>query len=180
MAGLKLSPPWVVFYRKVNAMFENDLDVQVLYDEDAQVLKLFVNNVSKADALSQILPTQKEFGNVTMEIVVIPPNNLLQSSDENLFGRAFICNNAVSFIDKTVDIPGFPSITYVVFRKEVVQFFTDNLCDYNGITSTLYQDIAKDIFINTDGVYFCTDKMDMIRVHRCETPVNAPWSGSQF
>lgn len=52
------------------------------------------------------------------------------------------------------------SFTYVVFEKEVVQYWNDNLADYNGLTSTLYQDLAKEIFedANLDGVYFCTDE----------------------
>lgn len=157
MAKLKMLSPWMVFYREVDAMFKKDPEVQVVYDEDAQVIKLFVDNTSKADALSQILPDEKEFGNVTIQIVVIPSNNLLQSSPDDLFRRAFYYNDAVTSVETTKDVPGFPCLTYVIFSKEVVQYFTDNLGDYYGVTSTLYQNIAKDIFINTEGVYFCTD-----------------------
>ena len=157
MAKLKMLSPWMVFYREVDAMFKKDPEVQVVYDEDAQVIKLFVDNTDKADALSQILPKEKEFGNVTVQIVVIPANNLLQSSPDDLFRRALWRNNAVWSVETTKDIPGFPCLTYVIFNKEVVQYFTDNLGDYYGITSTLYQNIAKDIFVNTEGVYFCTD-----------------------
>ena len=157
MAKLKMLSPWMVFYREVDAMFKKDPEVQVVYDEDAQVIKLFVDNTDKADALAQILPDEKEFGNVTLKIVVIPANNLLQSSPDDLLRRALWRNNAVWSVESTKDIPGFPCLTYVIFAKEVVQYFTDNLGDYYGVTSTLYQNIAKDIFINTDGVYFCTD-----------------------
>ena len=38
------------------------------------------------------------------------------------------------------------SFTYVVFEKEVVQYWNDNLGDINGLRSTLYQDLAKEIF----------------------------------
>lgn len=157
MAKLKMLSPWMVFYREIDAMFKRDPEVKVVYDEDEQIIKLFVDNTSKADALTQILPEEKEFGNVTVKIVVIPANNLLQSSPDDLFGRALCCNDAVAGVETTKDIPGFPCLTYVIFAKEVVQYFTDNLGDYYGVTSTLYQNIAKDIFINTDGVYFCTD-----------------------
>ena len=43
-----------------------------------------------------------------------------------------------------------------VFAKEVVQYWNDSLSDPYGKVSTLYQDIAKDIFEDTDGVMFCT------------------------
>lgn len=157
MAKLQVLSPWMVFYREIDAMFKKDPEVQVVYDEVEQVIKLFVDNTDKADALAQILPDEKEFGNVTLQIVVIPANNLLQSSPDDLFRRAFRYNDAVWSVETTKDIPGFPCLTYVIFNKEVVQYFTDNLGDYHGITSTLYQDIAKDIFVNTEGVYFCTD-----------------------
>lgn len=177
MAKLKMLSPWMVFYREVDAMFKKDPEVQVVYDEDAQVIKLFVENIDKADALVQILPEEKEFGNVTVQIAVIPANNLLRSSSidipgfpcltsEGLFKRAFWRNEAVWSVETTKDIPGFPCLTYVVFSKEVVQYFTDNLGDYHGITSTLYQNIAKDIFINTEGVYFCTDIATRVRPER--------------
>lgn len=157
MAKLKMLSPWMVFYREIDAMFKKDPEVQVVYDEDGQIIKLFVDNTDKADALAQILPDEKEFGNVTLQIVVIPANNLLQSSPDDLLRRALRYNGAVWSVESTKDIPGFPCLTYVIFNKEVVQYFTDNLGDYYGITSTLYQDIAKDIFVNTEGAYFCTD-----------------------
>ena len=48
-------------------------------------------------------------------------------------------------------------MTYVVFVKEVVQYFNDDLGDANGVCSTLYQDIAKRLFTSTEGVFFCTN-----------------------
>ena len=51
---------------------------------------------------------------------------------------------------------GPEEVLYVIFQKEVVQFFTDDLTDIYGLCSTLYQDIAKDVFENVGGVFFCT------------------------
>lgn len=53
------------------------------------------------------------------------------------------------------------AFTYVVFKNCVVQFFNDNLNDPHGVVSTLYENIAdeifKDIQFPNDGVAFCTD-----------------------
>lgn len=48
---------------------------------------------------------------------------------------------------------------YVVFKNCVVQFFNDNLNDIYGNISTLYQDIAREIFADAEweGVFYCTD-----------------------
>lgn len=160
MALVKMAPPWFTFYRKINALFEEDPEVRVTFDEDEMEIRIYVDNHVKAEALSVILPMTKEFGETIVDITVIP-NNTKESkklqlySDFNNFEVAFNENNAVDMI-KNVQL-GSESITYVVFKKKVVQFFTDNLSDLHGMTSTLYESIAKEIFENTGGVFFCTN-----------------------
>ena len=157
MAKVKLSPPWDIFYREINAMFMRDPEVRVMYDEEALTLKLYVSNDDKADALMQVLPPQKTFGNVTLQIEVVPANDIVNGSASQLWTRVFFGNDAVNDIREVKGIAGLPDMTFVLFRKEVVQYYTDNLRDLHGITSTLYQTIANDIFLIPDGVYFCTD-----------------------
>ena len=157
MVKVKLAAPWVTFYREVGAMFDKDEGVMVLYDEDDYSLKIYVEDADKADAISQLMPTEKVFGNITMKITVIPGNKILKSSNENLFNRAFNGNLALSYV-KTLRAPFLPNgITYVVFEDVVVQYYTDNMCDINGMTSTLYENIARNIFNAVDGVYYCTE-----------------------
>lgn len=59
MAKLKLSPPWVIFYQQIKALFEKDPNIKIVYDEDEQKISLFVDNANKADALTRLLPTEK-------------------------------------------------------------------------------------------------------------------------
>ena len=59
----------------------------------------------------------------------------------------------------------FVDITYVIFKNCVVQFFNDNLNDAHGVISTLYQDIAAELFADylersKRGVHFNTDVED--------------------
>lgn len=157
MANLGISSPWVVYYRKVEAFFKNDKDVRVVYNNDTRSLKLFIDNVKKAAALSGLLPTKKRFGRVDLKIAVIPANVEEFSNDDDCdILEAFENNEAVSFIRKVSGIFA-KELVYVVFKKEVVQYFTDDLSDYYGIHSTLYEDIARDIFGDVPGVYFSTD-----------------------
>ena len=51
-------------------------------------------------------------------------------------------------------------INYIAFDPIVVQFFNDQLDDINGLKTTLYADIAKEVFGQQDGIYFCTDPAD--------------------
>ena len=62
MANMKLSPPWCIFYREIQALFGDDPEVHVVYDEQAEIVKVYVDNDEKAEVLSQLLPTKKMFG----------------------------------------------------------------------------------------------------------------------
>lgn len=151
---VKLSSPWVEYYRKVESMFKDDPEIHIMYDEDnGPSLKLYVDSASKASALSELLPTEKEFGNVTLQISIVPANPLETKLD--LLTEAFRGNPAFSFI-KTVTLFAKP-VTYFVFKNKVVQYYLDNLADINGNKSTLYQDLALDIFGEQDSIFFCTD-----------------------
>lgn len=157
MAIIKKSAPWMTYYREVDALFKKDEEVVVVFDEENLVLKLYVDNQTKAEALGVLMPTEKVFGNVKLTINVIPPN--IKSAKINnidtlsIASDAFVNNEAVYMV-RTVS--GILNIVYVIFRKEVVQFFDDNIGDINGNYSTLYETIARDVF-NDVGIRYCTD-----------------------
>lgn len=48
-------------------------------------------------------------------------------------------------------------MTFIVFQNKVVQYWNDDLGDINGNCSTLYQTVAKDVFGDVEGIFFCTD-----------------------
>lgn len=156
--NVKLSPPWAIFYQEINAMFKEDSEIKIEYDEAKPEVKLFIDNEEKADALMKLLPMQKSFGNVSLAITVIPANQN-NSSKAELFKIAFKGNPA--FVGVTGSYgPVAPSAEYITFQPKVVQFYTDDLTDPHGFRSTLYQDIAKDVFGEQPGLYFCTDLLE--------------------
>lgn len=165
MARLRLSPPWDIHYRKINELFKKDTGIKVVYDEDVNEVKLYVDDTEKAAAIGMLLPEKCEFGNVIMKITVIPANQdkaelricRMSQTMEGLFKTAFK-DNEIMTCACTLSSVVANDVTFVVFKKEVVQFFDDNLFDLNGVRSTLYQDIAEDVFGDKcNGVYFCTE-----------------------
>lgn len=160
MAKLKLCAPWQEHYEMIKAMFAEDPDVFVLMDEEQYEIRIYVNEQAKADALEAILLHEVVFGNIMLKINVIPANQMPEKeadqSVEALFEVAFDGNSALSYV-KTLDGPFEFNATYVVFAKEVVQYYRDDLSDIHGLRSTLYEDLAREIFAKTLGVYFCTD-----------------------
>lgn len=168
MAIVNLSAPWIKFYREVDAMFKEDPEVNVVFDAESMELKLYVDDATKAEALEDILPIEKVFGNATVRINIIPANIGKTTSTYIRNGRvvktpaskyaiAFSGNPVFRYEVTTEGVLPF-TLRYIVFRNEVVQFFNDDLSDANGLCSTLYQEIAKDIFVSEQGVYFCTDR----------------------
>lgn len=153
-----LSAPWTIYMEQVKALFDPDPDIRMVYDEaiddSVKEIKLFVENSEKADAITKLLPAEQNFGGVTLKVTVIPAN--AESEDRvKLLETAFNGNPVISYI-KTFATP-FGNQTYIVFQNKVVQYFSDNMQDINGFTSTLYQEIAREIFGVDGGVYFCTD-----------------------
>ena len=154
---MKLSPPWIEYYRKLEAMFGPDPDIKIEFDEDEMHIKLYVESHEKATALDELLPVQKDFGNVSVFIEVIPANDEPKRID--YIKRAFEGNPAFSYATTIEGIMSNP-ISYVVFKPEVIQIWSDNLSDVNGLTTTLMAEIAKEIIGQDDGIFYCTDKKE--------------------
>ena len=156
MEKLKLSAPWEIFFSEIEELFCRDPEVDLKIDHDAKTIQLFVANSSKADALAKILPEKKAFGDIDVKIEVVPAND--DDDPISLFERAFWGNPAFEYAIHEGEGGGFEA-TYVVFENRVVQFYCDNLADLYRNRSTLYEDIARDVF-DCESVYFCTDMVD--------------------
>ena len=156
---LRLSPPWVTYANKIKAMFQNDPEIKIEYSELPEI-KLYVSNERKAVAIYLLLPTHKDIGNVTLNITVIPPNDDVESivnnedfdSIKELFDVAFDSNPVYAYSKEIIGVFSNPFV-YVVFKNKVVQFFNDHLNDIHGLISTLYEDIARELFTNEE-TYF--------------------------
>ena len=157
MKELNLSSPWVTYLNELKAMFGEDQDIAIRYNEEEKEVLIYVANGSKAEALDKILIHEKEFGNVTLKINVIPPNNN-EADILTVFNDAFLGNPAMEY---TVPIESpLGTHRFVVFKNKVVQFYNDQLDDLHGNKSTLYQEIAKDIFVDGLAVNYCTNPTD--------------------
>ena len=153
-----LSSPWANFFKEVQVLFDEDPEIKVIYDDNTPEIKLLVDSIDKADALSKLLPVEKSFGNVTLKITIVPANDNNESRIR-LLEKAFKNNPVFSFAQTAEGIFTNP-VHYFVFRNQVVQYYNDDLGDINGNRSTLYQEIAKEVFGEDEGVHFCTDLPD--------------------
>ena len=158
MSGnLRISSPWISYIRKVYLLFKEDEEINLKYDAKNNELLIYVNNQTKADALAKKLPVEKTFGNVTLKITIIPANT--EDSNIDIFRKIFngnpICKEIVA--DES---PTAMGMNHVVFENKVVQYFNDQLDDPYGVKSALYEDLARDVFEEPDGVFFNTQVVD--------------------
>lgn len=153
---IKLSPPWITYFHKVQALFEKDNSVMVDFDEDNCHLNIIVEeDIEKGEAIQKLFPSEIVFGNNVMKINIVTIQEPKQIPTAQIFTNAFKNNPVVEDIISASDILRDDQ-TYIMFQNKVVQFFNDNISDYNGVCSTLYQDIAKDVFKDFADVHYCT------------------------
>ena len=170
MKYLKLEAPWYTYQKKVKALFERDPAInvgEIIEPEDGEADFLFDIEVLDHDkflALDRVFPKHVQFGNVTLAI------NLYDKEDENgtadvtaLYETIFNGNPIVKDVLLARDPTG-TQYGFVIFQPEVIQFYDDDLYDYNGNWSGLAQDIAREVFSNeTRSIHFCTAPVNEIR-----------------
>lgn len=160
---LDLSSPWVIYSRKVQALFSKDSEIyvsDVVKKNGTYKMTIETCNMDKYNALMQVFPKVKYFGTVALQIDICVPNEDEFKVDLfNLMMDLFDGNDFVDEIKVSLD-PFGNQQTYVMFKPEVVQFFNDNIRDYNGLSTTLCEDLARDILEkDASEVNFCTTKV---------------------
>ncbi len=139
---IKLSAPWDVHARKVFELFRYDDEVTVEYDEAAPMLTIRVANAVKAEALEELLPSHVTFGNVSLEIEVIPSND--EPTEDQIWRQAFDGNPILAEVDVDQLIDGTP-VTYALFEPEVVQVYADDISSPYGIQTLTYEQLAREV-----------------------------------
>lgn len=172
---VRMAPPWISYVSKLRVLFGSDPEVKVEYNDDEKEVKIFVEgNANKYEAMEKLLPIKKEFGNVTLYIAVIPAN--LGSGADNGVQLVADLFSGNPIFDQIVIVPHIFTnpIAYASFKKEVVQYYDDNMADPNGNRSTLYQNIAEEVLRDPEndrqllnGVYFCTQLVSAPNCMKC-------------
>ena len=162
-----LKAPWYTYQNKLKALFERDPDIIVgdIYElgdgKFDYALDIEVHNHEKYEALERTLKVDLEFGNVTLGISLY---DAAKSEPEHpgieLFTTIFKGNPIVKDIKEVKDFTDTEHC-FIEFQPEVIQFYNDDIADYNGNWSGLAQNIAREVF--EDGlrrIHFCTAAVD--------------------
>ena len=159
----QLSPPWYSYQRKVLALFGRDPEVRVrdLYEVDERNFTLFilVRTEAKAQAIRALLPRIVEISGTTVTSKIFIPVDECEvrlekkGSDIQIVKEAFTGNPVFDRVEPPSC--GFSAWGYCIFRKEVIQFWDDDISNFYGLHTTLAETIALEILKDVD-VQFCT------------------------
>ena len=161
METTKMSPPWVVYRNKVNALFEDDKEITVgevveADDEGNYKFPIYTQNASKFKALNSLIEKEVGLGNITLFVSPVYTGTEAIYDEASLLEDLFKGNPIFNSIRKTSS--PFGEAVYCLFEPEVIQYPADNTADYYGLESDLAQNIAFEIF-DTNHVNFCTDSV---------------------
>lgn len=160
---LTLEAPWYTYNKKLQALFKLDPAIEVadILDyadgEYQYVIGIEIRSHAKYLAMSRLFPEKVSFGNVNVRLDLFDVENANCDMDSDL--GALTClfeGNPIVKDIRTITDPAGTEHGYVRFQPEVIQFFDDNLQDYNGNWTGLAQDIAREVFSVNPMVNFCT------------------------
>lgn len=160
---LNMEAPWYSYQKKIAALFEHDRDIIVGPVEMNKATETYemgieVRNHQKFIALDTLLRKEVSFGNVKLVITLYDEENATNSVNTMmLYNTLFSDNPLVRDIIVNKDFTNTDH-EFIRFEPEVIQFFNDDISDYNGNWSGLAQDIAKEIFYSPSEsrIHFCT------------------------
>lgn len=155
---LKLSTPWDIQVAKIRKLFEGDPDVGIAYDRDMITLRLFVDGEMKADAIEKILPSRYEFGNVVLKVLVLPGNE--KDDFDVLIENAMVGNPHFSGVERVRPEGSVQTFRYAMFKPEIAQMWIDNLGDPHGNITMTYEQLAREVLGEKDGILYSTESVE--------------------
>ena len=148
--------PWDEYAQAAKALFADDPDVvvDVAMETESGDYKVIVrvHGDDKAESISELMPTELTYGNVTLYVEVVPDNERELSTADHL-RRAFAGNPA--FVDVIELSPTLTSVgaTYALFMPECVQYYSDDLRSPYGATTVAVEEVARKVLSLPDGTF---------------------------
>lgn len=163
--AVKLAPPWSTYNKMVKVLLDDDPDINVsgLFESDGDekdydyAFNIEVKDQNKFLALNKVLDPYVEFGNVVLKQILVDKTEEGKNPYVELYETIFTGNPHLKDIKEVKDPAGVIHC-YVRFEPEVLQFYNDDLTDYNGNRSCLAENVAYEIFSKhlDPSVNFCT------------------------
>lgn len=142
-------PPWYDYVKKIELFFKKDPDIYIEFNCASYVLDIYTNNQFKAAALQYFLPTCVDFETVEIDINI---NSLI---NEKTYNPEYITPYGhLSLLAQ--DNPIFVSVNLNDFTNIVEVIFSATIIHYGENKSTLYENIAREIFHPDNTIIYTT------------------------
>lgn len=148
--------PIFEYVEKFQCLFAHDTNIKIVYNMRDSILDIYTLNALKNIALKQLLPEHIQINNdiLSINIIASSEEQRLQQYDYDIFTLyefLFKGNNIIKEIKKSI----IQNQIYIIFKNQTAQYgdiYTDE-----GITTTLYSNIAEETFIPHSEVKFCIE-----------------------
>lgn len=155
---VKVSPPWDGYMSMLASFFKGDKRIRV--GECAKgVGTIEVFDTKMYAALDQVLRTKLRFGNVKLEIRLVPANGLKAYKGEmnDLAALKVVLSKNPAFhkiISRKTEVGNF---VFVMFKPVVLMWYNDNLGSPYKQTTSVYELAAQTVFKDKIGVSYATE-----------------------
>ena len=161
---VKQEAPWHDYQKMLKALFAWDDEIEIgkveeapSYDVADYVLTVKTHSKAKYDALECALPDYKMFGSVQLHVLLSFENKVEKLDWKQVFLTLFGDNSPlIRDVLERVDERTGVKATYVRFEPKALQFHSDNMADYDGNTTMLAADMAREVFSLPAGIFLCT------------------------
>ena len=152
----RLSPPWYTYFNFIKESIGSDPWVRVLDMKEVSgshyIIQINALREEKARALATILALRQSFGNIVVDMEVlfngrgVSPYEPPLTNDDLL--RIFTQALGTNTYFEIAKPGGFVGISiFPIFKKEVIQFFNDDISDYynnfNGVAADVFREVLR-------------------------------------
>lgn len=128
---------------RLEKLFEADPKVTVEKDYGKPKATVRVEGQAKAEAIERLLPDTVEFGNVTLEVEVVPSN--AEATEADCFRAAFEGNPIMDGVAEGYGPAG--DIAFALFVPETVQLREDDISEFGGLSTLTCAELAESVLL---------------------------------
>ncbi|MGG7177558.1 hypothetical protein ACQPU1_08205 [Clostridium paraputrificum] len=181
MANINLSPPWFTLANEIKYTYglSRYIEVNDLFQTgESYTLTINVCNDEVANALRQVLPQTKDFGGVTVNIVifnssgnVVPlidieytPEILAQTFCLALFSNPLFVGTVLTAGKVPPNAEERIGNVVIIIKAAVVQFYNDDISDlcknFNEVAAKVFADVTNLTYLPNLKISFSTFDQD--------------------
>ena len=141
---INIEAPWWRFFKLLTNLFDKDESVGFKTNEDTKgVFEIIIisADICKLAAIKKVVGTERTFGNVKVVISYVEEEGALTLEE---FAMAF--KDTGYLVDtKIAETPTGDHLYFPIMKKDVIQFYDDNIADYYGNLNATVADATIEI-----------------------------------